>query len=102
MKINIDEQWCLDCDTDCVQLLFKVITGAGPKSKPTKEENIGKVRYDQHGYYGTVEQALKAYLTKKVGSIGGEITANELITMWAKCCEHIKECVKGLPVKGIK
>jgi len=101
MKLELDTEWCLDCDTDSVQLIKKVVIGAAQKGKPVKEENIGKIRLENYGFYGNLEQALTAYLQKKVGSVQGEATAAQIIDMWAKCCEVIKEACKNLPLRGI-
>lgn len=66
MRLQICPNWAIDWDGQCYTLIhFTVITGEGKGAKKTKAENIGKMRENLLGYYGSnLKQVLFAYVSK--------------------------------------
>jgi len=66
MRLQICPAWAVDWDSQCYTLIhLTVITGEGKGAKKVKAENIGKMRENLVGYYGSnLKQALMAYVTK--------------------------------------
>lgn len=66
MRLQICPKWAIDWDGQCLTLIhFTVITGEGKGASKTKAENIGKLRENLIGYYGSnLRQVLMAYVSR--------------------------------------
>lgn len=76
MRLQITPTWAIDWDGQCLTLIhLTVITGEGKGAKKTKAENIGKLRENLIGYYGTnLKMVLMAYVSR--AALEGEGTVD--------------------------
>ena len=66
MRLQIDPEWLIDADELSVNLVhLRTITGDNARGRAPKAENIGKQREEVVGFYGSIEQALRAYMAKR-------------------------------------
>ncbi|MFA6132404.1 MAG: hypothetical protein WC869_00155 [Phycisphaerae bacterium] len=94
MRLQIDPNWAIDWDGQCLTLIhFTVITGEGKGAKKTKAENIGKMRENLLGYYGSnLKQVLMAYVTKSVLEGDGTVDVAGLLYK----LDQIEDTIKKL------
>jgi hypothetical protein len=70
MHIDLNDEYAVEYDGLCFQLLAKRVIKAreeGARGIAPKPENIGKTATSVVGYYGTLTQAIQAYLQKEIG-----------------------------------
>ncbi len=96
MRIQIDPEWLVDCDETCCQLIRLVtITGNNARGKQPKPENIGKIREEGNGFYGSLEQAIQGYLKKRLQ--GSECsTAEQILAHLRQSEQAVRELVAQL------
>lgn len=104
MIVNLDKDWFIDADgQSCVLTERRVIQareeGEG-KGKAPKPENVGKIREVQHGFYGRIDQAATAYLSKSVASMDGMFSATQIVAAWADKVACVEAACRGIPRKG--
>jgi hypothetical protein len=74
-RIELDDSYSMVFDGRCISLVKKVvITGEGRGAHLIKKENIGKVKDHEEGFYGRLDQALSAYMTKTVCNSCSDVT----------------------------
>ncbi len=97
MRIQLDPEWLIDGDALSVNLIqLKTVTGDNAKGRAPKPENIGKIREETFGFYGTVQQACLAYLKARQNG-SACTTAEELIALTEQAVTAIIEATKGIP-----
>lgn len=100
MRLQLDPSWAIDWDGQCYTLIhFTVITGEGKGAKKTKAENIGKLRENLCGYYGSnLRQVIGAYVSK--AALEGDGTAD--ISKLIDKLDQLDETIKNLKVAFVK
>ncbi len=97
MQIPLDEQYFIAPDDVGVQLVRRVITQEGPR---TKQENIGKERTVVAGYYLNVRQACLTYLDRITvndsSTAEGREAAQRYIAAIDEATTRIENAIKGL------
>ena len=100
MRITIDNEWVIESDPDCCQLIrLRVITGDSARGRAPKAENIGKTREEGYGFFGTFDQALRAYLFKSVQASPAHATVQEALTFIKQALDKATEAAKA--AKGV-
>lgn len=75
-RIELDKDFSLIFDGRCISLVRKtVITGEGRGAHLIKKENIGKMKDNDEGFYGRLDHALSAYMSKAGASAGPDVAA---------------------------
>ena len=75
-RIELDNDFSLIHDGRCLTLVRKtVITGEGRGAHLIKKENIGKVKDNEEGYYGRLDQALTVYVSKAGANASPDVKA---------------------------
>lgn len=75
-RIELDKDFSFLFDGRCITLVRKtVITGEGRGAHLIKKENIGKIKDNDEGYYGRLDQALSAYIHKAGASASPDVQA---------------------------
>lgn len=75
-RIELDKDFSFVFDGRCITLIRKtIITGEGRGAHLIKKENIGKVKDNEEGHYGRLDQALGAYISKAAASASPDVQA---------------------------
>jgi hypothetical protein len=75
-RIELDNDFSFLFDGRCITLVRKtVITGEGRGAHLIKKENIGKIKDNEEGHYGRLDQALSAYVSKAAASASPDVQA---------------------------
>ena len=75
-RIELDKDFSLLFDGRCITLVRKsVITGEGRGAHLIKKENIGKIKDNDEGFYGRLDQALSAYMHKAAAGASPDVAA---------------------------
>lgn len=98
MRLPLDNEWLVDCDEASCQLIRLVmITGESTRGRQAKPENIGKMREEGNGFFGTLDQALMGYLYKRAqGSTA--TTATELLANIRQSEHSIRDFLRAAQV----
>ena len=63
--LRINDVYGIRTDDNCCTLVrLRTITGENARGKAPKVENLGKVREEVVGYYGTLIQAIQAFFER--------------------------------------
>lgn len=75
-RIELDKDFSFVFDGRCITLIRKtIITGEGRGSHLIKKENIGKIKDNEEGHFGRLDQALGAYISKAAAGASPDVQA---------------------------
>lgn len=100
MRLQITPTWAIDWDGQCLTLIhLTVITGEGKGAKKTKAENIGKLRENLIGYYGTnLKQVLMAYVSRAALEGEGTVDVSGLLNK----LDQIEDTLKKMNIPNAR
>jgi hypothetical protein len=97
MRIHLDNEWLLDGDELSVNLVrLRTVSGDNARGRAPNPENIGKVREEVVGFYGSMAQACQAYMNKRVQG-SDATTAEQIISLVEQAVTAILDATKDIP-----